>query len=599
MISTDAARVRRIRRSLMLAAFMTSVAGAAMAATPVGADDKAARIEQLESQFRDMQAELNQLRASGGVSSATVADMQARMDAFNAALTDLKAQNDTNTADIQTLKAPLPVAVTLPNGKPALASSDGRFTANVRATIMFDAGRYFQSTPGPISTDFRRSGGAGTGGFGASGANTNARKLNSGTNFRRARIGVDGKVFGDFDYEAIYEFGGSGAEDAGHIYALDGTWHPNFLKPFKIRLGAFEPNIGLSASLSTSSMILMERPSPAEISRNVAAGDSRSALQVFGNGDIGGGDEGISAYWFGSAAVTGNAIGTVNSASSIGSQPFGEQYAMIGRFAIAPFSGSNWLAHLGFHGQYVFKPNDGGGPNNAGNIVDGRYTATLQDRPELRLDGTRLVSTGAIDARNVWEFGVEGAFMVQNFFVEGEYFQYGINRNVNPCFTTPTVAVATCPATLINPANVPLDNPHFSGWYVEGSWILTGESRVYDRGAAAFNGPTVAYPFNPSAGTWGAWELAARFSSMDLNYEPGSAGLAPLPNSIRGGKQDIITVGLNWYLNQTIRFMFDYQHVHVSRLNPDSSSSGSFSAPVGAQVGQTYDTIAVRSQLAF
>ena len=86
---------------------------------------------------------------------------------------------------------------------------------------------------------------------------------------------------------------------------------------------------------------------------------------------------------------------------------------------------------------------------------------------------------------------------------------------------------------------------------------------------------------------------------LDLDFEAGSAGTAPGPNSIRGGRQDIFTVGLNWYLNQTIRFMFDYQHVHVSRLNPDSSSSGSFSAPVGAQIGQTYDTIAVRSQLAF
>jgi phosphate-selective porin OprO/OprP len=96
-------------------------------------------------------------------------------------------------------------------------------------------------------------------------------------------------------------------------------------------------------------------------------------------------------------------VGTINSTGSATAQPFGEQYAVIGRFAIAPHSGSNWLTHLGLHGQYVFQPNDGGGPNAAGTLVDGRYTATFQDRPELRLDGTRLVSTGAIDAKHVWE----------------------------------------------------------------------------------------------------------------------------------------------------------------------------------------------------
>lgn len=42
-----------------------------------------------------------------------------------------------------------------------------------------------------------------------------ARNLASGTNFRRARIGIDGKVFGDFDYNVLFEFGGAGARTLG------------------------------------------------------------------------------------------------------------------------------------------------------------------------------------------------------------------------------------------------------------------------------------------------------------------------------------------------------------------------------------------------
>src|SRR6185369_11892438 len=159
-----------------------------------------------------------------------------------------------------------------------------------------------------------------------------ARDLNDGTNFRRARFGVDGKLFKDFDYALIYEFGGSGAEDAGHIQEAWAQY--TALKPWKIRLGAFEPNIGLAAAVSTSQMPIMERPAPAEVARNVAAGDSRSALQFAGNGVWGDGDTGIATRWFLSTAVTGNVVGTINSTGSSAAQPNDEQQAIIGRFSI-------------------------------------------------------------------------------------------------------------------------------------------------------------------------------------------------------------------------------------------------------------------------
>ena len=42
--------------------------------------------------------------------------------------------------------------------------------------------------------------------------------------------------------------------------------------------------------------------------------------------------------------------------------------------------------------------------------------------------------------------------------------------------------------------------------------------------------------------------------------------------------------------------MFEYQHVNIDRLSP---SAATYMTPVGAEVGQSYNTIAVRSQLAF
>ena len=51
---------------------------------------------------------------------------------------------------------------------------------------------------------------------------------------------------------------------------------------------------------------------------------------------------------------------------------------------------------------------------------------------------------------------------------------------------------------------------------IEASWLLTGESRRYSPTSAAFQAPKPRIPF-VGRGGWGAWELAARFSQLDLN----------------------------------------------------------------------------------
>ena len=65
---------------------------------------------------------------------------------------------------------------------------------------------------------------------------------------------------------------------------------------------------------------------------------------------------------------------------------------------------------------------------------------------------------------------------------------------------------------------------------------------------------------------------------------------------MRGGDQAIWTGGLNWYPNNFVRFMLDYQDVTIRRLSP---SAATFSTPTGAQIGQHYHVVALRSQFAF
>ena len=519
--------------------------GAATAAAAAPAPAAEARLQSMQSQLDALRAELTAMRSNDKAPDPRLSAIEQQLSAMAAQLAEMKTQQATAATSIATLqKAPQGAATTptLPNGKPALASADGRFTANIKAILMFDGGKYFQDNNLPPQV-------------------TN-RDLNEGFNFRRARIGLDGKLFRDFDYSFIYEFGGSGQEDPGRLYEASVAY--TYFKPFRFKVGAYEPNIGLAAAVSTSQMPLMERPAPAEVARNVAAGDSRVAFQVQANDVIGSGDSDLRAHWMISTAYTANALAAGSSAGAGTLQPFDEQNAMIGRATIAPFSAANWLAHLGVNYQYVIHPND------AGAAATPRYAAQLRDRPELRLDGARLVDTGAIHSRHTTVLGLEGAFQTGPVVIEGEYFRYKIDRRIT---------------TAVNPPN-----PHFAGYYVMGSWMLTGESRVYNPVEARFDAPKLKRNFDPKAGTWGAFELAARYSDLDLNYRQGAPGTTPAAaiGAVRGGEQKIYTLGLNWYLNPAMRVMVDYQHVKIDRLGA-----------TGLQVGQTYDAVAARGQVSF
>ena len=81
--------------------------------------------------------------------------------------------------------------------------------------------------------------------------------LADGTNFRRVRLGLEGKAFRVFDYNFLYEFGGSGVEEGGRIVS---AWAQYSALPVKLRVGAFQPTTGLedAAKRSREIFVLLE-----------------------------------------------------------------------------------------------------------------------------------------------------------------------------------------------------------------------------------------------------------------------------------------------------------------------------------------------------
>jgi len=128
---------------------------------------------------------------------------------------------------------------------------------------------------------------------------------------------------------------------------------------------------------------------------------------------------------------------------------------------------------------------------------------------------------------------------------------------------------------------------NYWGSYLNVSYFLTGENRRYNKCTAAFDRVVPRRNFFCVAGNPcetknlrfcvgpGAWELAARYSIVDLSgglIRPVD-GLLPGNNtqSLEGGTGVLRewTIGLNWYWNANARFMFNY--VQTER---DSDSVG-------------------------
>jgi phosphate-selective porin OprO/OprP len=83
--------------------------------------------------------------------------------------------------------------------------------------------------------------------------------------------------------------------------------------------------------------------------------------------------------------------------------------------------------------------------------------------------------------------------------------------------------------------------------------------------------------FDLETGGWGAWEIAARYSHIDL--DDGVNDLAG--GGIRGGVGTIYTLALNWYPNALVRISANYVHADIDNLSDTGLSEGDVIDAIG------------------
>jgi phosphate-selective porin OprO/OprP len=92
----------------------------------------------------------------------------------------------------------------------------------------------------------------------------------------------------------------------------------------------------------------------------------------------------------------------------------------------------------------------------------------------------------------------------------------------------------------------------FGSVYANASYFITGEHRNYISKGGYFGRVTPIRSFDPGSGGWGAWEVAGRFSYLDM-----------IDGIDNGGKEWNVTLGVNWYLFSQVRVTAKYVYAKV------------------------------------
>jgi len=336
-----------------------------------------------------------------------------------------------------------------------------------------------------------------------------ADKIGDGASIRRARFAVKAQItpswYGEVDMELAN----------GSFELKDAVVRYTGLKNFQFTVGSMKPDFSLSRNTSSRYLEFMERPMV------VSAFAPSRHLGIFGKY--------AHKYVFVGASILFQEIEGQETRTYVedNNKNYGmnEGVSYVGKIVLRPINEADYGIHIG--GAMMFdtpKTSDEMGAyagtrfscRNATNISRKKYI----DTDDIKNTDHNLIYTVEL-AGHYNGLRIESAWMGDKTYMKKE---------------------------------TGIDKPYsFSGWYVEGGYLLLGGKQTYDSGGAKFNRQR-------NGKSWGDIEFVAKYEFIDMNdYKDRGA------DAIYGGSAELYGAGLNFYIGKNVKIALNYQYVNNDR----------------------------------
>jgi phosphate-selective porin OprO/OprP len=436
-----------------------------------GVKTRDSKIQELENQVKQRDAKIQNMQSGQAAAATSAAQIQPaagqpadeqRIDNLERTVRQL---NEITNAQAEELAKPKGPKVTTKGGL-TVESEDGQFSFQPFGRLHYDAAFYDQDKS----------------------------KMGDGMQLRRARLGMTGKMFGDWMYKVEADFGRD--TGAGTVGVKEAWIKYIGLNPAEFLVGNVPVPFGLEQYTSDNFITFIERALPSPVF---------APERLLG---------GVGGYygpnWSFAAGGYGRSVDSSTNLANEGDQ----QFVSTARLTYEPILEKDKLIHLGL--GFLFE-----NPSDA--------ALSFSTKPESNVTAVKFLNTGAIsNVDHLFEIDPELALVYGPASFQGEYFWVPVTRT-QPGGTTSSPSV------------------DLTGWYAQVSYFLTGESRNFNPKIARFDRVTPFHNVGHDGG-WGAVELAARVSNLNLDNGP----------HFQFGDETDYTLGLNWYMNPYIRFMANY-----------------------------------------
>ena len=332
----------------------------------------------------------------------------------------------------------------------------------------------------------------------------------------RVRPTIEGTFANIYDFKFMPDFG------QGRTVIQDAYVNARFKPGAQVQLGKFKAPIGLERLQSANDMRWVQRGFPTGLVTNRDIG-----LQFAG--DLAGG-----RFSYQAAYLNGSNDGGSSETFTDLDINDDKEYAL--RLFTQPFAESESFALRGL------------GFGIAGSYTDQVGSALQPLLPAFRTPGQstffrfRAAGTAPSTAAATIADGERIRFAPQAYYYVGSLGVLGEYTEVSQ------------DVSRVVPSGLREGTVDTNAWQLAVSYFLTGEE-------ATFKGFQPKNRFSPSEGTWGAFEIKARVQQLHVDDNAFSGGANSYADpAVSASEADAYGVGLNWYLNENVKWLLDYEH---------------------------------------